>query len=39
MKFEDMNIETSIKNSLLDIGFEEPTDIQIETIPLIKKRT
>jgi len=36
MKFEDMNIEPDIKDSLIDIGFESPTEIQLETIPLIK---
>ena len=37
MKFEDMRIETSIKDSLKNLGFKTPTKIQIETIPLIKK--
>ncbi len=37
MKFEDMNIEKSVSDSLSDIGFEEPTRIQLETIPLIKQ--
>lgn len=37
MKFEDMRIETSINDSLKNIGFKIPTEIQIETIPLIKK--
>ena len=37
MKFEDMRIETSINDSLKNIGFKTPTEIQIETIPLIKK--
>jgi len=37
MKFEDMRIETSIKDSLKNIGFKTPTEIQVETIPLIKK--
>jgi ATP-dependent RNA helicase DeaD len=37
MKFEDMNIEESILGSLNDIGFEQPTRIQSETIPVIKQ--
>jgi ATP-dependent RNA helicase DeaD len=37
MKFEDMNIEQSILGSLNDIGFEQPTRIQSETIPIIKQ--
>lgn len=37
MKFEDMNIEKSILGSLNDIGFEQPTRIQSETIPIIKQ--
>lgn len=37
MKFEDMNIEQSILGSLNDIGFKQPTKIQSETIPIIKK--
>ncbi len=37
MKFEDMNIEKNVLDSLNDMGFEEPTRIQSETIPLIKK--
>jgi len=37
MKFEDMNIEKSILGSLNDIGFEKPTRIQSETIPIIKQ--
>ena len=36
MKFEDLNIEPSVLGSLHDIGYEEPTKIQTETIPLIK---
>ena len=36
MKFENMNIEESILSSLNDIGFEQPTRIQSETIPIIK---
>jgi superfamily II DNA/RNA helicase len=37
MKFEDMEIEKSVSDSLSAIGFEEPTRIQLETIPLIKQ--
>jgi ATP-dependent RNA helicase DeaD len=37
MKFENMNIEKDILSSLSSIGFEEPTRIQLETIPLIKE--
>ncbi len=37
MKFEDMNIEESVLGSLNDIGFEQPTRIQSETIPIIKQ--
>jgi len=37
MKFENMNIEESILDSLNDIGFEQPTRIQSETIPIIKQ--
>jgi superfamily II DNA/RNA helicase len=37
MKFENMNIEESIRGSLNELGFETPTKIQIETIPLIKQ--
>jgi superfamily II DNA/RNA helicase len=37
MNFENMNIEESIKGSLNKIGFESPTKIQEETIPLIKQ--
>jgi len=37
MKFEDMNIEKSVSDSLSDIGFEKPTRIQLETIPVIKQ--
>jgi len=37
MKFEDMNIEKDILGSLNDIGFEKPTRIQSETIPMIKQ--
>jgi len=37
MKFEDMNIEKSILGSLNELGFEQPTRIQSETIPIIKQ--
>jgi superfamily II DNA/RNA helicase len=37
MKFEDMNIEESVLGSLNSIGFEKPTRIQLETIPIIKE--
>jgi len=37
MKFEDMNIDENVLSSLKDIGFENPTRIQLETIPLIKE--
>ena len=37
MNFENMNIEESIKGSLNKIGFESPTKIQEETIPIIKE--
>ena len=37
MKFEDMNIEKSVSDSLNNLGFEKPTRIQLETIPLIKQ--
>jgi ATP-dependent RNA helicase DeaD len=35
--FEDLNIERDVLVSLNEIGFDEPTRIQYETIPLIKK--
>ena len=37
MNFEDMNIEKSVLGSLSDLGFENPTEIQSETIPIIKQ--
>ena len=37
MKFEDMKIEKNVLDSLNNMGFEEPTRIQSETIPLIKQ--
>jgi superfamily II DNA/RNA helicase len=36
MKFEEMDLDESILGSLNRIGFEEPTEIQSETIPIIK---
>jgi superfamily II DNA/RNA helicase len=36
MKFENMNIQKSVLGSLNKMGFEEPTKIQNETIPIIK---
>lgn len=37
MKFENMNVQDSVLNSLNNIGFVNPTKIQSETIPLIKQ--
>ncbi len=37
MNFKDMNIEKSVLGSLNNMGFENPTDIQSETIPIIKQ--
>jgi len=37
MSFEDMNIEKSVLGSLNNMGFENPTSIQSETIPIIKQ--
>jgi len=37
MKFEDMNIEKSVLDSLNVMGLENPTRIQLEVIPLIKQ--
>src|SRR4030043_1961677 len=37
MKFEDMNIEESVLGSLESMGFENPTRIQSETIPILKE--
>jgi len=37
MKFEEMNIEENVLNSLSALGFENPTRIQSETIPIIKQ--
>jgi ATP-dependent RNA helicase DeaD len=37
MKFEDMNIEKSVLDSLNAMGLEKPTRIQLETMPLIKQ--
>jgi ATP-dependent RNA helicase DeaD len=36
MKFEDFSLEDSIRKSLEEMGFKEPTKIQCEAIPLIK---
>ncbi len=35
IKFEEMNIRHEIKKAISDMGFEEPTPIQINSIPLI----
>lgn len=35
MKFDDLNIEEKILQGLDDIGYEEPTSIQINAIPLL----
>ncbi len=37
MNFEDMNIEKSVLGSLSNMGFQIPTEIQSETIPIIKQ--
>ena len=37
IKFEEMNIRHEIKKAISDMGFEEPTPIQINSIPLILK--
>jgi ATP-dependent RNA helicase DeaD len=37
MKFSDLNIQTKIVEALSIYGLEEPTEIQIEAIPLIQK--
>ena len=37
MRFNDMNIEKNVLDSLNQMGFNEPTEIQKETIPLIKE--
>jgi len=37
MKFEEMGIEEKVLDSLSAIGFEKPTRIQSETIPIIKQ--
>ena len=37
MKFEDMEIEKCVCDSLAGLGFEQPTRIQAETIPFIKQ--
>lgn len=38
MKFDDFNISAEIKQSLLEMGFKRPTDIQYKTIPPIINR-
>ncbi len=37
MKFEEMNIEKSVSDSLTALGYETPTRIQSEAIPVIKQ--
>jgi ATP-dependent RNA helicase DeaD len=37
MKFEEMNIEETVLHSITELGFEKPTRIQSETIPIIKQ--
>ena len=37
MKFSDLNVESKIVEALSIYGLVEPTEIQIETIPLIQK--
>ncbi len=37
MKFEELNIDNDILLSIRDMGFENPTNIQKETIPVIKQ--
>jgi len=36
MKFEEMNIDNNILLSIKEMGFKQPTNIQKETIPVIK---
>lgn len=38
MKFEDYNISSEIKRSLVELNFRRPTDIQFKAIPSILKR-
>lgn len=38
MKFDDFKISSEIKQSLLEMGFKRPTDIQYKTIPPIINR-
>ena len=35
MRFEDFNLSKETMKSISEIGFEEPTPIQVSTIPLI----
>ena len=35
MKFEEFNVSKEILKSIGDMGFEEPTPIQVSTIPLL----
>ena len=35
MKFEQYNISSEIKDSLAEMGFKKPTDIQFKAIPSI----
>jgi len=35
MRFEDFNLSNETMKSISEIGFEEPTPIQVSTIPLI----
>ncbi len=37
MKFEDLNIDSNVLGAIYDMGYEKPTKIQYETIPLIKQ--
>ena len=38
MRFEDFNLSNETMKSISEIGFEEPTPIQVSTIPLILGR-
>ena len=37
MKYAEMNLEKPILDAILELGFNEPTEIQEKSIPLIKK--
>ena len=37
MKYSEMNIEQPVLQAIKELGFEEPTEIQSKTIPLIKE--